>query len=140
MSTRHAARLLIGELAEAVGVNPKTIRYYEDLGLLPEPDRTESGYRTYTDEDVDRLRFVRQAQQLDLRLDEIGEILALRERGEMPCGYVLEVAGERLADLDARISEMQAARRNLATLLATAEDLAERPADYCPLIEHHRPA
>lgn len=135
--TATSDRMLIGELAERVGVNAKTIRYYEGIGLLPAPDRTASGYRTYGAPDADRLRFIRQAQQLDLRLDEIAEILALRDRGELPCHFVLEVAQERLADLDRRIAEMQQARRELQGLLQRADDQGDEPAEFCPLIEHH---
>lgn len=129
--------MLIGELAERVGVNAKTIRYYEEIGLLPDPERTDAGYRVYGRGDVERLRFIRQAQQLDLRLDEIAEILALRDRGERPCAYVLDVAAERLADLDRRIEQMQQARRDLRSLLREADGLAGEPAEFCPLIEHH---
>ena len=138
MATTFAS-MLIGDLADEVGVNAKTIRYYEDIGLLPAPERTSTGYRLYGPEDVARLRFVRRAQQLDLRLDEIGEILALRERGEAPCGYVRDVAEQRLADLDERIAEMKAARDDLAALLTIADDVADSPADFCALIEHHNP-
>jgi len=81
----------IGELAGLVGVNPKTVRYYEGIGLLPDPERRPSGYREYTDDDVDRLRFIRTAQRLGLSLSEISEILGFRERAERPCDYVLGV-------------------------------------------------
>lgn len=137
MSATGTAEMLIGELAEQAGVNPKTIRYYEEVGLLPDPRRTDSGYRIYDERDAARLRFVRRAQQLDLRLDEIGEILALRDRGEVPCGYVREVAAQRLAELDQRIAEMRVAREDLADLLDQADETAGHDADYCPLIEHH---
>ena len=137
MALATATEMLIGELANEVGVNAKTIRYYEDIGLLPTPPRTASGYRVYEAEDVARLRFIRSAQQLDLRLDEIAEILALRDRGEVPCGYVREVAELRLAELDARIAQMRDARDDLAALLADADARAAGVADFCPLIEHH---
>ena len=78
--------MLIGELAKEMGVNPKTIRFYEEIGLMPAPDRTPSGYRQFSDDDLERLRFIRSAQRLNLRLPEIQEILALRERGRRPCG------------------------------------------------------
>lgn len=126
----------IGELAARVGVNPKTIRYYESIGLLPAPDRTDAGYRMYGGEDIDRLAFVRRAQRLELGLDEIGEILALRERGERPCGYVLDVARSRLDDLDRRIADMQRARDDLHALLQRAADLPDDNGSYCQLIEH----
>jgi len=88
----------IGELAGRIGVNPKTVRYYEGIGLLPAPEREPSGYRDYDDQDVDRLRFIRTAQRLGLSLSEISEILAFRRRSERPCGYVLEVLDRQVAE------------------------------------------
>lgn len=104
--------------------------------MLPDPRRTPAGYRVYAEEDIDRLAFVRRAQQLELALDEIGEILALRERGERPCGYVFQVARARLDDLDRRIAEMQRARDELHTLLGQAANVAIDDGGYCQLIEH----
>lgn len=131
-----AASLLIGELADRVGVNAKTIRYYEDVGLLPEPDRTASGYRVYAQDDVERLQFIRRAQQLDLRLDEISEILALRDQGQVPCDYVQSVARRRVSELDERIAEMQRARDELRALLDPARLPTTKAATFCPLVEH----
>lgn len=126
----------IGEIAEQVGLNPKTIRYYEEIGVVPEPERTASGYRQYDDEDVERLAFIRRAQQLELRLDEIGEILALRERGERPCDFVLGVAARHLEELDRKLREMRRARDELRALLARADRLPQDAPCYCQLIEH----
>ena len=129
----------IGELADEVGVNPKTIRYYESIGLLPEPDRTDAGYRDYAPQDVQRLAFVRRATGLNLQLDEIAEILALRERDERPCNYVVDVARERVEQLDRRIADMRHARDELNRLLERAEALSDDHDGYCRLIEHHQP-
>ncbi|MPZ70595.1 MAG: MerR family transcriptional regulator [Actinobacteria bacterium] len=63
----------IGESAERVGVNPKTIRFYESIGVIPEPPRTPAGYRDYEEEHVERLQFIRAAQRLGLRLEDIAE-------------------------------------------------------------------
>ena len=71
---------LIGDLARQARVNPKTIRYYEQIGLLPPPKREANGYRVYDESDVVRLQFIRHARALDLPLDDIEEILAFRER------------------------------------------------------------
>ena len=129
--------MLIGELAETVGVNPKTIRYYESIGLLPEPARTASGYRDYDDEDVERLAFVRRATALDLQLDEVGEILALRDRGERPCDYVVDVARRHLAEIEDRLASLRAARDELSELLERAPVRGDDDdACYCELIEH----
>lgn len=130
--------MLIGELADAVGVNPKTVRYYESIGLLPEPARTPAGYRDYGPDDVERLAFVRRAVQLDLQLDEIAEILALRDRGERPCDYVLDVARQRVDELEERIRAMQRARDELADLIEQTPTLeSDSDACYCQLIEHN---
>jgi DNA-binding transcriptional MerR regulator len=134
--TRREKRVRIGELAERVGVNPKTIRYYEGIGLLPDPERQPSGYRDYTVDDVDRLRFVKTAQRLGLSLSEISEILAFRERDERPCGYVLGVLDRQVADLDRRIAEMAQLREELISLKARADDLPRDGGCYCAVIEH----
>jgi len=132
--------MLIGELADRVGVNPKTIRYYESIGLLPKPPRTDAGYRDYGPDDVERLAFVRRATELDLQLDEVAEILAFRDRGERPCDYVLDVAREHIDELDQRIAEMRRARRELRALLEHASDPLDGEACYCHLIEHRETA
>jgi DNA-binding transcriptional MerR regulator len=131
----------IGELGERVGVNPKTIRYYEEIGLLPEPTRLRSGYRAYTD-DAARLGFIKSAQRLGLALDEIREILALRDGGRRPCGYVRGVLRREVAELDGRIRELRRLRQELRRLDALAAAIAEEtPAAgeaICPLIERGR--
>lgn len=127
----------IGELADRLGITAKTIRYYERIGLLPEPQRRPSGYRMYGAEEADRLAFVRSAQRFGLRLDEIREVIALRDRGERPCGYVLETVRRELTDLDRRIGEMQAVRAQLSDLVARAEGSpAGDGGGYCELLEH----
>ncbi|MCL1593249.1 MAG: MerR family transcriptional regulator, partial [Actinomycetia bacterium] len=78
----------IGEAGAAVGVDPPTIRYYESVGVLPEPGRTSSGYRDYEATDIERLRFVTLARSLGVGLDDIRQILGLRDEGEAPCTYV----------------------------------------------------
>jgi len=126
----------IGELADRVGVNPKAIRYYEGIGLLPSPERRPSGYREYTEDDVERLRFVKTAQRLNLSLSEISEILGFRERAERPCGFVLDVLDRQVADLDRRIAEMVELRQELIGLKAKADDLPSDEGCYCAVIEH----
>lgn len=126
----------IGELAERVGVNPKTIRFYEAQGLLPPPARRPSGYRDYGAQDEARLVFVRTAQRLGFALSEIAEILALKERGERPCGYVLQVLDRQVSDIDRRLGELVALRADLLELRAKADRLPEDDSCYCQLIEH----
>jgi DNA-binding transcriptional MerR regulator len=126
----------IGELARRLGVTTKTIRFYESSAVLPAPARTESGYRTYGQADVERLTFIKTAQRLGLSLNEIGEILAVRDRGEPPCGYVREVLRRQVNDLNERMKEMGRLRDELRRLEARASDVAGDTASYCQLIEH----
>ena len=129
----------IGELADRLGVTTKTIRFYESIGLMPDPDRTPSGYREYSDDDVERLTFIKTAQRLGLTLDEIGEIIAFRDRGQQPCDYVAGVLRRQVADLDRRIAEMRTLRDELTALEAQAARRSDGAASYCGIIEHVRP-
>ena len=126
----------IGEVADAVGVNRRTIRYYEDIGLLPDPDRTAAGYRDYTAADVDRLVFVKTARRLGFTLAEVTEILAFREQGQRPCAYVLDVLSRQVGALDRRITELQDLRAELVVLKVHADSLPNEDASYCAVIEH----
>lgn len=122
----------IGELAGRLGLNPRTIRFYESIGVLPEPDRAPSGYRDYDDSDQERLRFIKLAQSLGLSLDDIREILALRDRGETPCPYVRRAIDEQAAAIDHRIRELERLRSELRRLQRVARKLPDRaPDDEC---------
>jgi DNA-binding transcriptional MerR regulator len=122
--------MLIGELAARSGLSTKTIRYYESIGLVPAPQRLPSGYREYEATALDALAFVRAAQAVGLSLGEIRSILALRNRGEAPCGYVVELLRSRSAELDRRIAELESLRGDLVRLVEQAEHLD--PADCDP--------
>lgn len=126
----------IGELAGQLGVTTKAIRFYERIGLLPDPARTSSGYRSYEETDVERLVFIKTAQRLGLTLDEIKEIIAFRDRGEQPCGYVADVLQRQVTDLDARIREMRALRDELCRLQARAAQGMTAEGKFCGVIEH----
>ncbi len=117
----------IGEIANHAEVPVKTIRYYEEIGVLPEPERSPSGYRDYEPDVIDRLRFIRASQAFGLSLGEIREIVAYRDRGEVPCAYVLELLRRRSREIDERIAELQKARSVLESLVANARKL--RPED-----------
>ncbi|MCK6585857.1 MAG: MerR family transcriptional regulator [Anaerolineales bacterium] len=108
----------IQELARITGVSAKTIRYYEEIGLLPEPARGENNYRQYDERDVERLRLVAGARRLDLSLDEIREILALRERREAPCRVLLERLARKADEVAERIRALQQMERDLRELYA----------------------
>ena len=119
----------IGEFAERAGTSVKTIRYYDRVGVLCAEERSESGYRLYEEDALDRYRFVRAAQAVGLRLGEIREVIALRDRGETPCGFVVDLIGRRAAELDARIAELAALRDELRSLDRRARRLDPRRCD-----------
>jgi len=133
-------QLQIGQLGRRLGVNPKTIRYYEEIGLLPEPVRSPAGYRLYGPEDEERLRFILRAKALDFSLREIGEVLAFREQGQAPCPYVLRQLELKIESIDHKISELQRLRAELLDLQAAAVSLpAEEVAAkgrICHIIEN----
>jgi DNA-binding transcriptional MerR regulator len=120
----------IGELASRSGTSAKTIRYYESIGLLPAAERLPSGYRHYDVSAVARLAFIRAAQAVGLSLGEIRSITALRDEGETPCGYVVDLLRSRTAELDRRIAELRSLRGELVRLVEQAEHLD--PADCEP--------
>ncbi|NGN84003.1 heavy metal-responsive transcriptional regulator [Arthrobacter silviterrae] len=104
----------IGETAAAAGLTAKTLRFYEDRGLLPVADRAPNGYRDYTRETVDRLEFIRRGRTAGLTLTQIGGILAVRDAGQAPCIHVRELLAKQLSDLDAQIAELTALRATVA--------------------------
>ena len=132
----------IGELASRSGISAKAIRYYEGIGLVRAPRRSASGYRDYDNLTVDHLAFIRAAQAVGLSLGEIRSIMALRNGGETPCGYVLDLLRSRSAELDRRIAELRALRGELRLLVERAEGLDPAdcdPARVCHLIGPSEP-
>lgn len=119
----------IGEVGAAVGVDPPTIRYYESVGVLPEPERMASGYRSYSAEDVERLRFVTLARTLGVGLDDIRQILALRDQGEAPCGYVRGVLDRQVDAVKERISQLEDLSAELCKLQLVARTLPDTSSD-----------
>lgn len=119
----YARPMRIGELAQRAGTTTKTLRFYEHAGLLPEPDRTPSGYRDYDPAVLDRLAFVKAAQAAGLTLAEIREIVQVRESHGPPCGHVAGLLDAHAADLDARIAELTALRQEVERLRARARGL-----------------
>ena len=108
----------IKELAQRVGVAESAVRYYESIGLLPEPARRPNGYRDYDEEDVERLQFVAGARRLDFTLDDIAEILALRDRQEAPCRVVIDLLQEKADEVHRRIAELRQLEAELRQLHA----------------------
>src|SRR5713226_4039415 len=113
----------IGVLARRTGLAPSAVRYYEQLGLLPVPGRTASGYRSYADATVDRISFIRSAQAVGLTLAEVGQVLGVRDAGEAPCRVVIELIDRRHAAVRARIAELRALEQELSQLRERAKRL-----------------
>ncbi|MGP4089376.1 heavy metal-responsive transcriptional regulator [Streptomyces sp. KR55] len=129
--------LTVGRIAARTGLSPKAVRLYEANGLIDPPERTAAGYRTYTDEAVPVLGFIRQAQALGLSLKEIKDILDLQRRGEQPCALVTDLLDKHLDDIDRRIANLQALRTTLQHARAQADQAAGRgeQALVCRIIE-----
>lgn len=129
--------ITIGQAARRSGLSAKAIRFYETRGLLEAAERTPSGYRTYTDEDVAILRFIRQAKSLDLRLDEIRDVIDLQRGGEQPCQTVLGLLDRHIADIDRTVVDLRALRSSLARARSSAKTSSRNGQDcvICQIVE-----
>ena len=101
-------------IGETAGLTAKTLRFYENRGLLPAADRAANGYRDYPHETVSRLEFIRRGRTAGLTLAQIGDILSVRDLGQAPCIHVKNLLANQLRDLDARIAELTALRATVA--------------------------
>jgi MerR family transcriptional regulator, mercuric resistance operon regulatory protein len=127
------AGMRTGQVAEQAGVNVQTLRYYERRGLLPEPARRESGYRVYGPDAVHTVRFIKRAQELGFGLSDAESLLGLAAGGPESCDAARDLADEKIAELDRRISDLVAMRESLGRLAATcAKPRAQRE---CPLLQ-----
>ena len=129
--------ILAGDAAKMLGVGVQTLHYYEREGLIPPPPRSDRGYRLYSPELVERVRFIRKAQALGLPLDEIRDILRLVREGASPCGRVRRALEAKLREVDARLKELRRFRAELAALVSSAA--SQGPLDaatqVCPIVE-----
>ncbi|GAA2562766.1 heavy metal-responsive transcriptional regulator [Neomicrococcus lactis] len=118
----------IGRLAEATGTTTKTLRFYEESGLLPPAERLASGYRDYAEDAVGRIGFIHRGQAAGLTLAQIRQILKIRELGQTPCSHVQGLLRQRLGEIDAQISELLALRETISQL---HEDASTLEPDSC---------
>lgn len=107
----------IGEVARLTGLKIPTIRFYEQEGLLPAPERTPSGRRVYEAQDISRLAFIRHARALGFELDDIRSLLDLSDRPQLPCGKVDEIARAHLAVVDQRIAQLTQLKDELSRIV-----------------------
>jgi MerR family copper efflux transcriptional regulator len=117
----------IGEVAHRTGLSTKAIRYYEDIGILPEAQRRPNGYRAYESSTLDRIEFIKDAQAAGLSLTEIQTILELREAGESTCHHTIALLESHLADVDRQLVELGRTRSRLQRMIKDARALD--PAD-----------
>ncbi len=110
-------RLTVSKLAEQVGTSPDTLRYYERIGLLPAPERTAAGYRLYDGTAVERVHFIKEGQRFGLRLEEIRDLLEIRDRGQCPCGHTRFLLERRVALLDEEMAAMARLREGIQQML-----------------------
>lgn len=116
---------MIGEVARTTGMSASAIRFYESEGVLPEPERTQSGYRGYAPDSVDLVRFVSRLRSLELPLSEVREIVALRGDGKAPCQAVRTAIAGEVSDITRRIGDLKRLRSELLTLQEQAKDLPD---------------
>ncbi len=129
------SELRIGEIAERAGVSIDTVRYYERRRLLPRAPRTQGGFRVFTRDAVERVRFIKQAQELGFSLDEISALLTTGG-GANECRSVRDLLRAKLAELDRRLKTMRDFRGTLANHLAECESELKRHgnAAQCPVV------
>jgi DNA-binding transcriptional MerR regulator len=129
--------LTIGELALRAGVTAKAIRFYEVKRVLPPPQRAANGYRLYGSDALERLTFIQRATGLGLTLAEIREIVAIRRGGRPPCAHVHRLLQDKARELDAKLRDLIAMRREIGLSLAAWKRAPSGRAAICPHIEGH---
>ena len=127
---------LIGNVAKFSGVPIKTIRYYEELGLLRSLGRTEGGFRLFNSDVLERLHFIKRAQSLGLTLSEIKEFLNVHDGGELPCVHIKAKLQDKIIAIDEQIKQLLILRQELSGLVSGWETIPENPEQtICPIIE-----
>jgi DNA-binding transcriptional MerR regulator len=135
-SARRGSGLWIGQVAAESGVSIKTIRFYEDIGLLTLPDRTEGGFRLFSREVLNRLAFIKQAQSLGMSLQEIKEFLDIRDQGSYPCAAIRERMQAKILEIDTRVAELILLKHHLLDILETWQEPTEiQESTICPNLE-----
>lgn len=132
MTAATMRRLTRGELARRTGVNSETIRYFERIGMLPTPERTEGGHRIYEERHVRTLRFVRSARSLGFTSHDVRAILELGGPGRAPCAEVRDIAAHHLEQVRAKIADLVELER---LLTSTIEHCSGQPNAECAVMD-----
>ncbi len=121
----------IGHVTKLLGISADTLRYYEQIGLLPAINRTVSGIRVYIERDISRLRFIRRAQKMQFSLKEIAELLKMREDPQHARDEVRILTRSKLSEVEEHLDDLQFLRNELQLLL----NLCTASEEGCPIIE-----
>ena len=136
MGIESLEMLKIGAICSQSGVPIRTIRYYESLGLIRASTRTHGGFRLFSPEVLPRLAFIRQAQTLGFSLEEIGHLLAIHDRGQLPCQEVKTQIEAKVEQIDHQIHQLQLLKSQLLSLVDKAQIPGEQhPGIICPIIQ-----
>ncbi len=125
--------LSIGQLAKTTNVNIETIRYYERRGLIPHPPRRESGYRQFSQDTVERLRFIKHAQEVGFTLKEISELLSLRVDPDTTCAEIKNRTVRKISEVEQKIQALTRIKKALVKLKATCS--GHGPTSECPILD-----
>ncbi len=136
MNQAHPELLRIGQVSTQSNLPIKTIRFYEDRGLIQAAERTAGGFRLFSPSVLIRLSFIRRSQSLGLSLKDIQSILDIADSGERPCHKVKRKFQEKIVEIEDRITELTQLKTQLETLMAEATQKERLDADICPIIEH----
>ena len=128
-------QLTIGKLAEMTGVSADTLRYYEKMGLLEGTPRSQAGYRLYDQDAVRVVRFIRGAKELSFTLDEIRQLLTLKQSDKSTCGEILKHTEAKIKEAEHRIKDLKEIRKVLKAL-AEQCPADDTPSDCCPILDH----
>ncbi|WP_204151993.1 heavy metal-responsive transcriptional regulator [Leptolyngbya sp. CCY15150] len=129
----------IGDVAQRLALNPQTLYFYERIGLIPAPQRTEAGYRLFSQQDVDRLAFITRAKSLGLSLDEIRSILALKDGKSLTCQDVHDRLVSKLDQIETQIQQLQRLHDELRPLIQECRSNFDpaHPDKVCIVLENY---
>lgn len=136
MTSTPPQLLRIGQVSTRSHLPVKTIRFYEERGLIQAAARTSGGFRLFDPAVLSRLSFIKRAQALGLSLNDIQDILAISDAGKRPCKSVRHKFKEKVVEVENRIHQLKQLKEQLLCLISEADQREEMEADICPIIEH----
>ncbi|MDB9526678.1 MerR family DNA-binding protein [Oscillatoria sp. CS-180] len=136
MTSPSPELLRIGQVSTQSSLPVKTIRFYEERGLIQAAKRTSGGFRLFEPSVLTRLSFIRQSQALGLSLNDIQDVLGIADSGRRPCKDVRQKFQTKIVEIDERIHQLNQLKQQLQVLVTEADQREMLDADYCPIIEH----